>query len=137
VAQRIETFEVATPALTAIATPLTTAMTFNRGIAERIEVLIPPGPSGLVGFRIAHSGDVVIPYDRSKWIIADDEVIKWELEDYPTGSAWSLITYNTDVYAHTLYVRILVRETPRSNIIRAQLVSITPSATAEDGSVPF
>lgn len=136
-AQRIETFDIVTPAGTTAALPLTTAMTFDRGIVERIEVLIPPGPSGLVGFRIVHSGDVIIPRDRSKWIVADNEVIKWELEDYPTGSAWSMRTYNTDVYEHTLYVRILVRETPRSNITRAQLVSITPSATAEDIGLPF
>ncbi len=134
-AQRVEHFAVTIPLGTAIAAPQTTALTFNRGIVERIEILIPPGPSGLVGFRILHSGDVVIPYDRTQWIIADNEVIKWDLEEYPTGSAWSIRAYNTDVFAHTLYVRVLVRETVRAAVVRAQLVSITPSATAEDEDV--
>lgn len=135
-AQRIETFEISIPAGTAIAAPQTTALAFNRGIVDRMEMLVPPGPSGLVGFRILHSGDVVIPYDRSKWVIADNDTLKWDLEDYPTGSAWAITAYNTDVYDHTLYLRLFVRETPRATFQRAQLVYIAPGADAEDGSIP-
>lgn len=131
-AQRVEHFTVTVPRGTAIATPQTTSLTFNIGVVQRIEILIPPGPSGLVGFRILHSGDVVIPYDRSQWIIADNEVIKWELESYPVGRAWALRAYNTDAYDHTLYVRFLVNETQRSTDLRPPLVYIAPGATAED-----
>jgi hypothetical protein len=131
-AQRIENFEVTIPSGTAIAAPQTTNLDFNDGIVERMEVLIPRGPSGRVGFRILHSGDAVIPYDRTKWLIADDEVIKWDLENYPTGSAWAVQAYNIGAYDHTLYFRLLVRETPRATFQRAQLVYIAPSATAED-----
>lgn len=131
-AQRIEAFAVTIPAGTTIAAPQTTALTFNMGIVEGIEILIPPGPSGLVGFRVVHSGDVVIPYDRSQWIIADHEVIKWPLEGFPVGRAWALRGYNLDAYDHTLYIRILVNETQRANFAVAQLVYIAPGATAED-----
>lgn len=124
------------PAGTAILTPQTTALTFNKGIVEQIEVIVPPGPSGLVGFAILHSGDVIIPYDRTQWIIADNEAIKWPLQGYPTGSAWSLRAYNTDVYAHSLFVRLLVNETQRLNTPLVQLVYIAPGATANNEEMP-
>jgi len=129
-AQRIEAFAVTVPAGTAILTPQTTALAFNRGIVEGLEILVPPGPSGLVGFAVVHSGDVVIPYDRTQWVIADSEVLKWPLQGFPTGSAWSLRAYNLDVYAHTLYIRVLVNETQRYNEPLAQLVYIAPGAPA-------
>lgn len=134
-AQRIETFDVTTPRGTAIAAPLTTNLLFNDGIVEVLEIQVPPGPSGLVGFRILHSGDVVIPYDRSKWVISDNDVIRWSLEGYPTGRAWAIRTYNTDAYDHTLYLRFLVRENPRVTTLRPPLVYIAPGATAEDNFV--
>lgn len=131
-AQRIETFDVTIPAGTLVAAPQVTALAFNIGVVQGIEIQVPPGPSGLVGFRIRHSGDTVIPYDRSKWIIADNDVIRWPLEGFPTGRAWSIEAYNTDVYAHTLYIRFLVSEIQRDTLARPQLVYIAPGATAED-----
>lgn len=129
---RIEVFDVTIPAATLTTAPQTTNLSFNEGIVESIEILIPPGPSGLVGFRILHSQGVVIPYDSSKWIVADNEVVKWPIANFPTGSAWAITAYNTDVYDHTLYLRFLINETPRSGIVRAQLVPIGPGGTAED-----
>lgn len=132
VAERIEHFTVLVPAGTTRAAPQTTSLSFNAGIVERIEILVPPGPSGLAGFRILHSNTVVIPYDPDEWIIADNEVLKWSTEGYPTGSAWGFRAHNTDVFDHTFYLRLFVVETRRSDVVRAQLVSIAPSGTAED-----
>lgn len=131
-AERIELFNVTVPAGTLSTSPQTTALSFNDGDVEFVEFLIPPGPSGLVGFRLRHSGETVIPYDRAGWIVADNEVIKWPLEGYPSGEAWSLMAYNTDVYPHTIYIRIGVRESRRSLIVRASLVPIAPGGSAED-----
>lgn len=135
-AQRVESFVVTVPAGTTPAAPQTTSLPFNIGIVESIEILVPPGPSGLVGFRIRHSNATVIPYDNSEWIIADNEVIRWNLSDYPTGRAWAIRIYNEDAYDHTLYIRILVNEIPRSMSPRAQLVYIAPGATSEDNDIP-
>lgn len=129
-ASRIETFDVTIPASTPIATPQTTALNFNDGIIERLEILIPPGPSGLVGFRILHSGTTVIPYAYANFIIADNEVLKWDLENYPTGSAWSIQAYNTDVYAHTLYLRFFVIETQRYAFTAVTPIPITQAASS-------
>lgn len=104
-AERIELTTVTIPAGTAVATPLVTVADFNDGGVERIEVTVPPGPSGLVGFRIAHSGQTIIPYEVNDWVITDDEKISWPVEGFPTGNKWSIIAYNTDIYLHKLYFR--------------------------------
>ena len=131
-AERIETFDVAIPAGTAIATPQTTAFSFNQGVVQRLEIIVPPGPSGLVGFRIRHSTQTVIPQSGSGWIIADDEKISWPLEKYPVGNKWSLQAYNTDAFQHTLYFRFLLLETQFNTLQHATLVSVPPMGSAED-----
>ena len=133
-AERIETFDVSIPAGTAIASPLVTALPFNQGVVQQIEIIVPPGPSGLVGFRIRHSVQTVIPRSGSGWIIADNEVIKWPLENYPVGNKWDIQAYNTDVFVHVLYLRFLILETRRNVLERATLVPIGPMGTAEDTS---
>ena len=130
-ASRIETFQPTVPAGTAIAAPFTTALQFNRAIVQRIEILVPPGPSGLVGFRIQHSGRTVIPYDTSQWIITDDEKIPWEVDNFPTGSAWGFQAYNLDIYDHTIYLRFLVIETTRSSLAIVTPIQVTQAAPAE------
>lgn len=109
-ADRVEVFDVTVPAGTAKASPQTTALSFLDGEVTEVEVVIPPGPHGLVGFQLAYGGGQLIPRTAGAFIVADDEVIRWPVESYPTGGRWSLIAYNTGVYAHTLEVRFLVNE---------------------------
>lgn len=97
---------------TAIATPTTTALAIPDGIMTRIEMRWPPGPAGLVGIRIAHSGTVIIPRTSANWLISDDEPIDWPVEGYPTGNKWSIVGYNTGVNPHTIYFRFHLNEFP-------------------------
>lgn len=112
-ADRIETPVITVPAGTLAAAPQTTALTLRDAVLERIEVRIPPGPSGLVGFAFLHSGQQVIPFIEGQWIITDDESLDWAVENYPTGNKWSIRAYNTDVYEHSLYLRLHFREIVR------------------------
>lgn len=109
-ADRIELFQVTCPLGTAITTPFTQALSMPECDVERIEVTIPKGPSGLMGFRFRHSAQVVIPYSGSNWIVTDGEVLNWAVANYPTGDKWSLQMYNTDIFDHTVYIRMLVNE---------------------------
>ncbi len=111
-AERVELFEAAIAAATAIVTPATFTLSMNPGVTRRVEVIVPPGPSGLVGFRLRHSGQTVIPYSGTNWVITDDEKLDWTLDGYPTGDRWTLQAYNTDIYQHTLYVRWFLDEIP-------------------------
>lgn len=117
-ASRIETPVIVVPAGTLVAAPQTTALTLRDAVLERIEVRIPPGPSGLMGFAFTHSGQQVIPFLTGQWIITDDERLDWGVENYPTGNKWAIRAYNTDIYAHSIYLRLHFRE----------LVAAIPSA---------
>lgn len=125
-AERIETPAVTIAANTAIAAPQTTAFAWNDGIVEHIDVRVPPGPSGLVGFRILHSGQQVIPFRSTDWVIADDETLPWDLQNFPTGNKWSVRAYNLDLYPHTLYFRVLIRELPVPTLGPVTPIPIVP-----------
>lgn len=111
-AERIELFETTVAASVAIASPTSFALTMPEGVTRRVEILVPPGPSGLVGFRLAHSSQVIVPKSSALWVIADGEVLRWDLSGYPTGNKWSVAVYNLDVYPHTLYWRWFLDEIP-------------------------
>lgn len=123
-ADRVESKKATIPAGTSALAPVTIALTFDDGRVDQLDILIPPGPSGLVGFAIVHSQQQIIPYTAGDWIIGDDEKLPWPLENFPTGGKWSLRGYNTDVYDHTIYVRFLITD-------------ITPTVTGPVGLVPI
>lgn len=109
-ATRVHVFTVTTPAGTLETSPQSTPLDFPQSRVERIEVLVPPGPSGLMGWAIDHSQQRILPYESAGFIVADGEVIKWDLERFPTGRDWTAITFNEDVYEHTIYLRFLVAD---------------------------
>src|SRR5258708_7133119 len=109
-ADRIESPVITVPAGTTVAAPQTTALALRDAVLERIEVRIPPGPSGLVGFAFLHSGQQVIPFRSGDWVIADDDRLDWNLDGLPIGNKWSVQAYNLDVYNHSLYLYLHFRE---------------------------
>jgi hypothetical protein len=123
VATRIEVFDVTIPAATAQAAPVTVALPFDDGELERIEMRWPPGPAGLVGLRIRHSSQVVIPYSGTSWVVSDDEPIYWPVSGYPATDKWDVLGYNTGAYPHTIQVRLLVND-PVKPYTPPQLISI-------------
>lgn len=118
-ASRIEFTTVTIPPNTPIVTPVRITPSFNDGVVVRLEQRWPPGPSGLVGIRIGHSGQVVIPDSGADWLITDDEKIAWDMENYPTANAWFVDAYNTDTIVHLVYLRWLlieIADTPRAPV---------------------
>jgi hypothetical protein len=106
-ARQIYSFAVTVPAGTAKLTPVTVPITTPVRTVTEIEVVIPPGPAGQMGFMVAMSGVPVIPYNSGEWIIGDDDKINWPLDDFPDSGDWSVVAYNTGVYDHTVYFRLL------------------------------
>lgn len=101
-AQRTELFAVTVPAGTPQAAPQVTALPFPDAVVTALEFIIPPGPSGLVGWQMRHSGQVVIPRTSGAFFVMDDTHETWALEGYPIGNKWQLAAYNNDVYNHLL-----------------------------------
>lgn len=133
-ATRVHVFTVETAPRTPESSPLTTNLDFPEGRVERIEVLVPPGPSGLLGWAIDHSNQRILPYESAGFIVADGEVIKWDLERFPTGRDWQVVTFNEDLYPHTIYLRVLVEDEPREAEGEAlRFAAPAPSIVGETG----
>jgi hypothetical protein len=133
-AERIEIKSVLTPAGTTVAAPLTTALNWRQGYPIRVEFRFPPGPSGLVGIQLLHSGEVVVPHDRTEWLITDDEPVIWPLDGFPYNAKYAVRSYNLDVYEHTVQVRMLFNEVAAQQIVPMTPIPITvPLVAALEG----
>lgn len=107
-ARQIYEFQFTMVAGLAADTVQTMDMTIPVRTMNAIQITIPPGPSGDMGFAITVSGQPIIPYNDSSWVITDDEKLEWPLNGYPNSGAWGARGYNNGTYDHTIYVRLLV-----------------------------
>lgn len=107
-AKEIRSFNPTVPAGTAIDAGWSYDLTMPTRQVDLIQVRVPPGPAGHVGFAIGSAGQPIIPYNPGEWIVTDDEVIEWPLEGQFDSGAWQLFAYNTGTYNHTLYIRFLL-----------------------------
>lgn len=123
-AERVEIIDVTIPANTPQATPVTVVLPIPDGVLVRMEQRWAPGPAGLVGLRVAHSGQAIIPRSGSAFLITDDEAISWDMAGYPTGNKWSVIGYNTDINNHTIQFRMHLDEIPTTHRTPITLVPI-------------
>ena len=79
-------FQPTTPAGTPLATPNVVAMQMPDLEVQYIEWIVPPGPSGNLGWQLLYSGSLVVPQNGT-WVITDNETGRWELDELPTGGA--------------------------------------------------
>lgn len=103
-AVEIRRFAVTIPAGTAIAAGFTSSLSVPVRQVTRIDVRVPPGPRGEVGFGIGAAGATIVPYGGVNYIITDDESLSFPLESTITSGAWVFYGYNTGTYPHTIQV---------------------------------
>lgn len=106
-ADEVYAFAVTITAGTAIASPQVTGIPIPPRIVNVVEVVVPPGCSGLVGFQVGMAGVQIVPVNNGGWIITDDEKIVFPVQGLPDSGAWQVIGYNLDIYDHTIQVRLL------------------------------
>lgn len=109
-ADRIELFTLTVPAGTPVAAPVNLDTPFADGNVVQVNITVPDGPSGFMGFCIVHKGSPLIPIQRGRFVVANDRVVEWPLAGMPTGTGWQIQAYNTDIYPHNLYVEYLIDE---------------------------
>lgn len=107
-AVEVRKFTVTTPAGTLRTAPLVTALTFPVRKVTELRARVPSGPAGALGFQFWVKGGIAVPYDPSQWIITDNETLSFPLDNFPTSGTWSMVSYNTGSYPHTVYVDFLV-----------------------------
>lgn len=107
-AREIRQFTAVVPAGVTAAAPRSFDMSFPPRTVDTLEIIVPPGPSGVVGFAVTNSGIRVIPYNSDDWIITSNEKIVWPLNGYVDSGSWELLAYNTGNDTHSIYVRFLL-----------------------------
>lgn len=104
----VRPFQVTIPAGTLQTALFRQDMAFPVRKVDTLEIVVPPGPSGLMGFAVTMGGVNVLPTVPGTFIVTDDEKIRWPLTGLPDSGAWQLSGYNTDLFDHSVYVRWLV-----------------------------
>lgn len=106
-ARELHAFDVTIPAGTLKGAPQVTNLTFPPREVTDIEVIIPPGPRGTVGFQLGAAGNQILPYEPGSFLVSDNETIHWPVSGQITSGAWQCRAYNTGKYDHTLEFRFL------------------------------
>lgn len=97
-------FAVTIPAGTAKSAGFSSAMAMPVRTVELIEVRVPPGPRGEMGFGIGAGGTIVLPQGGSTYFVMDDQFRSFTLDKAITSGAWVAFGYNTGQFDHTVYV---------------------------------
>lgn len=109
-ADRIEWFPITIPANTPVAAPLMFDTSFFQGTVTEIDVKVPPGPAGNVGFAIYAGGSQYLPRNEGIYIYPDDDYFLWAIENAINSGSWAVAAFNTDVWDHTIQIGFHVNE---------------------------
>lgn len=90
----------------------------------QIDIVFPPGCSGLVGARIEFAGNVVYPTGSEQWFVLDDDRIQIPVSSQGNSGQWRLAGYNTDVYQHNIYAYFYFNYVEYGNSPSSGLVSL-------------
>lgn len=129
-AVEVHQFTATIPANTAKATPHVVPIALDYFDIESVDLEVPPGPSGLMGFYLARSGQQWIPYEAGEYLVWDDRFDSWYLTDQPTSGGWQIVGYNLDDYDHDVVVRFHV------NLVSAVLGATPPALSFVTSNVP-
>jgi hypothetical protein len=112
-AEEVREFHITIPAGTAKSAGFTASLSMPTRTVEQIDIIVPPGPRGEVGFQIGSSGAQIIPIQTGTYIVTDNEVIHFPLSEQINSGGWEFYGYNNGIYDHTIMIRFLVTPTTR------------------------
>jgi hypothetical protein len=127
---------VTVPGRTQINNPITTTWQLEDQILTRLECDIPPGHNGGTGIRILRSQQQVIPWANNQFLVANDRLLSIDYGEELTESKLVIITYNTDVYDHTFYLRATMTDRPLTGAADTLAGPVIPTASFTSAGVP-
>lgn len=134
---RVEVHDVTCAASVPATAP--TEIAFNDAPANlrRVTIVIPDGHSGLTGIALGYGHVPIIPRTTGAFISGNDEVIHFDLSNYPIGPPWSAFVCNSDLQSHSWEIRLeydeIVDGTPTHDVqplTAADIYSAAANATA-------
>lgn len=107
-ASEVRSFGVPIAAGTPKTAPFTQLIAFPTRVVSQINWRVPPGPHGLMGWRLTMGGVQVVPLPDGAWLVADDDHGEWPMTGLPVTGQWELTGYNTGAWPHTVYLDFLL-----------------------------
>lgn len=107
-AERVLQYAATIPAGTAIDAPAEVSFPLDNWDIEAIDLEVPPGPAGAMGFYLANNSQPWIPRNAGEWLIWDDRQATIHPTGYPAASGWAIVGYNLGTYDHGVTVRFHV-----------------------------
>jgi hypothetical protein len=105
-------FSATIPAGTDINSPISIPLEQANYEIESIDLEVPPGPSGLMGFYIALGDTPWLPWESNTWIVWDDRADSWPTENQIVNGGWNVVGYNAGKYDHTVTIRFHTNPIP-------------------------
>lgn len=103
---RIYTISVTVPPGTLPAAPQVTPWVTEDEWVDTIEIEVPPGHNGLTGIRLVKADIQVLPFGMNTWLIENDYVRVFPLDQYLPTTDLVIQAYNQGSYPHTFYLRL-------------------------------
>ena len=120
---RLYTLTATIPANTTAASPYNLAFPLEDNYLKYIRFIVPPGPSGLMGFRILWANQQIVPWGNLSWIVTDNEQFTIDVDSYMTYTGVVFQGYNTDIWQHTVYLRALIRNLDVATVAQANALT--------------
>jgi hypothetical protein len=124
-ADRIALFDILVPAGTTKASMTAFSMAFSPGTVEAIEIDVPPGSAGNLGFQIWSGGSQYIPLVGAGYYVLDDVHKVWPITGANNQGDFKLVAYNTDLWDHQLAITFRINENvPPGTALSSNYVSV-------------
>jgi len=107
-AYQVKSFAFTIPAGTTKALPVTMDTPLGLFVVTSVEVDVPAGPNGNVGFRFTSGGTQMLPANLGAWFVMSGVEKSWPLSGQIESGAWQVQGYNTGIYDHTIQIRFLL-----------------------------
>lgn len=101
---------ITTPAASVKTAPLSTAIDLGNVILDSLEISLPGGSVGLMGFNLALAGQVVLPYGGNAGFIIRESADKEYVIGIEVDKGLVVKTYNTDRHSHVAYFTFKVHD---------------------------
>ena len=120
-ATEVRHFTATIPAHTPVASPVVVDISFPPRVVVSIDWRVPPGPLGLMGWRLSMGKVQVIPTAGDPWVIDDGNSGTIYPSDQLSSGAWQVTGYNTGANPHSVYLAFHL-DYPRPKPVEVQLV---------------
>lgn len=83
---------------------------FNPGIVTQVDVTIPTGADGIMGFQVWSGESPVVPFQQGSFLLRSGGTWSFPVGNQPASGSWQLAFYNTDYVGHGIWALFYVNE---------------------------